>query len=156
MKQRIVLLMLAAVLCLLAAAPAPHITSATRESQQTTTQWTASVWDSVTNVIPIVSDSARVLITASGVALMDASDKLYLGFSSTDEDSLPNLDTLIISGFGGWGSRQGEVPFCFQITRTHNAALTDTIYLVAAAGGTGKGDRVTLQSVIVTCQVNDQ
>jgi len=27
---------------------------------------------------------------------------------------------------------------------------------VAAAGGTGKGDRVTLQSVIVTCQVNDQ
>jgi len=156
MKKRIVLLMLAAALCLLAAAPAPHITSATRESKQTTTQWTALVWDSITAVIPVASDSARVLITASGVALMDASDKLYLGFSSTDEDSLPNLDTLIVSGFGGWGSRQGEVPFVFQITRTHNAALTDTVYFLAAAGGSGRGDKVTLQSVIVTCQVNDQ
>ena len=157
MKRLILLMALVAIVAILmAAAPAPHITSDSHESKQTTTQYTGKPWDSIAAVISVASDSARVLITASGVALMDASDKLYLGFSALDEDSLPEIDTLIIQNGGGWFSRQAKVPFHFAITRTHNAATTDTIYFLASAGGSGNTDKVTLESVIVTCQVSDQ
>lgn len=158
MKRFTLLIGLCAIVAvIMAAAPLPRnfsvqVTGATAIDSQ----WTADAWDSITNIIYVASDSANVIITATGTAVMSSRGRLYLGFSALDADSLPELDTLYAQTDLGHDSRKYRIPFSLVYPKLNDGALTDTIFIVAAKGGRGGGDAVTIEDLVVTAVVADQ
>lgn len=120
-------------------------------------QYTATAWNILDSAIVASTDTATITFKVSGVAVMDPRDRLFLGFyGHVGSTLLPNIDTLIVSPPTGNTARAIRVPFEFSyaVCDTVNdpllfftdAAITDTVGLMAACGGGGVGI-VTLEDV---------
>jgi len=157
--KRVILIGILAVfgLSLMAAAPLVRNFSV-RVTGSTTvdSQFTADAWDSITNIIPIADDSANVIITVTGTVILTGRSVLYLGMSALDADSLPELDTIIVRVDEGRRVHNARVTFTMTFPKLNDGALTDTIYILAATGGSGRGEGVTIEDLVVTALVADQ
>lgn len=125
-------------------------------------QHTATAWDLVDSMI-VVSDSAgAAIISLSGVAVMDPGDKLYVSFTNSAYTAAPVLDTFILDPKVPFMGSQ-RFPFYFEYLLNDStvsdirklAGATDTIYAVAAAGGGGITEAVTLEDVVFEIIINE-
>ena len=114
-------------------------------------------WAMQDSLIVVASDSASTIVTISGIALMDPGDALYLGLQddSAGSGTVPTLDTFLIV-YSLAEKARGYVPFSFQYVKVNNAALTDTLFFRAACGGSGQNERVSIQDLVITANVQDQ
>lgn len=164
MKKVVIPLLIGAML-IMAAAPAPH--NYFRNTGETTVT-KSGIWVNgssggqvLDSIVPVASDSANVLITISGIAVLSANDRLYIGLghdsanrvSATDLGTMNDLDTFLVQA-PSYIRNQGRFPFSFQYGKANNGALTDTLYVNAwlnQAGG-----YIAIEDMVVTAQVNDQ
>ena len=114
-------------------------------------------WEPVDSLVAVFDSASNATITVSGVALMDAWDKLYFGLgndsanrvdsatSATTGQTNANLDTVLITGDP---SSHGQLRVPFSVTYIASfTAVTDTIYLNMAIGGSGGPEKVQLEDV---------
>ena len=111
-------------------------------------------------IVWVTTDVGTVLFNISGVALMDPGDKLWLGMGGDTVAGTTALfahhntkDSMLIKH---QLHNKGPIyiPFSFSVVMDTIAA-TDTAYFLAACGGSGGADPVTLYNVVTTVNVID-
>ena len=117
-----------------------------------TTQHSATTWAIIDSCIITCTDSSATIATLSGIAVLDPSDALYLGFTNTTGGTVP-LDTFVIEGIT-FSRGQTRVPFTVRHVFDTTEAVTDTIYVFGAVGGGGIGEAVALENALLTAAVS--
>lgn len=163
MKRLLVLAALLGVAAIVyAAAPAPHnLVQATGDITISTSYTASAGWAVKDSIVIVASDSARSRITVTGTAVLEANQKLYVGFgadsanriSATDLRANSDLDTFFIAAPSGIRTAM-RMPFAFTYNKTNNGALTDTIYFNFAAGDAARP--IEIEDLVISVDVNDQ
>lgn len=121
----------------------------------------------IVTTIEMLSDSTLLSIRATGIAVMDYWDKLYLGFGNDSANRVDsatgastgytnsNLDTFLIHPhLNGVGKMR--VPFAISFMHPlDSVAVTDTFYLNAYTGGSSVFESVSLEDVVFTIEVTE-
>jgi len=107
-------------------------------------------------IIPVLSDSGVVVVELSGVATMSQGERLFLGIGSNSAaTTAAEQDTFNIAmprGFVG----EMQVPFNFAWSYSNDGALTDSIFVCGAVGGSTVSERVTINDVHIIARTTDQ
>ena len=115
-------------------------------------------WEIIDSMIITAPETASISFTVSGIARLDPGDVFWLGFTdirgSLLGDSLSvsasrNMDSVRIQGLGRWARGRMDLPFSFTTVDTINRAITDTFFLMGAAGGSANIDEVELRRVVL-------
>lgn len=156
------LLLMAISVSIYAAAPTHRHYTKVQNSVTVDNQWSDTTWDIVDSAIVVASDSALVIMRITGVAVMDPGDKLYIGFSFGEPASAPSLDTAILNPrVRRLGTQRHSFSFTAAISDStilstfYNGGATDTLFILAAAGGGGITEAVTLEDVVLEWIVTD-
>jgi len=118
-----------------------------------TTAYTATAWDSITNVIVDRIDTAYVLARASGIVYLAPHDRLYIGF---DDDTTAGAITVPedtgIFQFPPETIDPGWLPFVYtQKIDLADGADADTIFLLMSLGSDGASARINNIIVDAMC-----
>ncbi len=93
---------------------------------------------------------------------MDQGDRLYVGFSNAALSSTaPSLDTFLLQPkVQRLGTQRHSFAFEYVLEDSAGSAIsvggTDTIWFVAAAGGGGITEAVTIEDVVITVDIIDK
>ena len=169
MKKLVIpLILLVCAVSLMAGAPTEVWYTSTQESKTVDVDWKIdSVWEIIDSFVVAADDTAAVLITITGTAILDYNDKLYIGLSSAVAGatiaSLPNLDTFILAPkFERGAQRRVAFSYGFQGADSlaghgfPSGADTDTFYFVAACGGSTNKEAVVIEDLVMTMFLYDE
>lgn len=168
MKKLLILSALLAVpLLVMAAAPTFDTYSKDCGDKTIDSQWTGN-WEPADSLVISVSDSAWVVVTVTGQVWLDPYETFYLGLgndsanrvdsatSATTGQTHTNLDTCIIK-LPRDVQNTAYVPFAFSYRLSAGAtggAVTDTLYLNAATGGSDQ--KIYLKDVVIQATIGNR
>lgn len=126
-------------------------------------------WECVDSLYLSIDDTSGNVLTITGVALLKAGSKLYIGFGNDSANRVDsatgattgftnsNLDTVLIEAPKSWRGGQARVAFSVRhvYVYTSQTDVQDTFYFNAACGGSDSWDYVKLEDVVVTAAVGD-
>lgn len=121
-------------------------------------------WEPVDSLVAVFDSASNATIIVTGIALMDAWDKLYVGFgndsanrvdsatSATTGQTNANLDTVLVAAGGMAAGGKRRVPFSVTYVASFTA-VTDTFYLNVATGGSSSPEKVQLEDVFFVLEM---
>lgn len=101
-----------------------------------------------------MDDSAYIVATLTGIAVMDPYDKLYIGFRDAGTNDSVVLDTFLVQPpYGANGT--ARIPFMIRYIDSliSQSDATVTLSVNAACGGSSGGEAVQLENLIFTMQI---
>lgn len=155
MKQLCLLALLVMSLFLLGADPNIYMIWDEVGSTTVDSQFSASLWDSLGQVIVVPGDTCVYQVTVSGVALMGERDVLYFAWSSDTALGGMELDTIRIQPRYKTTTAISRIPFSHSWAYIDTTVGTDTIYLYGAVGGSSDVEKVQLEDCWIVVNITN-
>ncbi len=160
MRKLVPLLLIALVpVLLLAAAPAYNNWANWMDTLTVDSQYT-SAWELIDSIIVVKTDTCYTLYTMQGIARLSPDDKLYLGF--IDGGGAPSAtstatDTFVVQLKKVRQYGTIDVPFCvtYLDSLISQSDANDTIYFMAAVGGSAQTEKVVIENLLLKAEVLD-